>query len=74
MKNDVTLFMRADQVEAAWEIFNPVLERWSQTPPSDFPNYDAGTWGPSTANWLLAQQGHNWPMPTDLTNCGKAKD
>ena len=46
MKNDATLFMRADQVEAAWRLLMPVLDVWEAAPPSDFPNYAAGTWGP----------------------------
>jgi glucose-6-phosphate 1-dehydrogenase len=65
MKNDATLFMRADQVEAAWELLMPVLDVWAVTPPSDFPNYAAGTWGPEDAQGLLAH-GHSWPLPTEL--------
>lgn len=42
---DATLFMRADQVEAAWKILMPVINAWEAAPPTDFPNYDAGTEG-----------------------------
>jgi glucose-6-phosphate 1-dehydrogenase len=66
MKNDPTLFMRADQVEAAWRVLMPVLEVWKATPPGDFPNYAAGTWGPEAVQGLLAQQGHRWPLPAEL--------
>lgn len=66
MRNDTTLFMRADQVEAAWRLLTPVLEVWKATPPGDFPNYAAGTWGPEATQGLLAQQGHRWPLPTKL--------
>ena len=65
MKNDPTLFMRADQVEAAWQLLMPVLQAWQNTPPSDFPNYPAGTWGPEGAQALL-DYGHRWPLPTEL--------
>ncbi len=65
MKSDATLFMRADQVEAAWQLLGPVLEVWSATPPSDFPNYAAGSWGPVGAQELL-EAGHHWPLPTEL--------
>ena len=65
MKNDATLFMRADQVEAAWRLLMPVLEVWAVAPPSDFPNYAAGTWGPEDTQGLLAH-GHSWPLPTEL--------
>jgi len=66
MKNDATLFMRADQVEAAWRLLMPVLDVWAVAPPSDFPNYAAGTWGPEAAQGLLAEQGHSWPLPMEL--------
>ncbi len=65
MKGDATLFMRADQVEAAWQSVMPVLEEWEAALPSDFPNYAAGTWGPEDAQRLLSQ-GHSWPSPTEL--------
>ncbi|MEO6568058.1 MAG: glucose-6-phosphate dehydrogenase [Opitutaceae bacterium] len=65
MKNDATLFMRADQIEAAWRLLTPVLDVWSATPPSDFPNYAAGTWGPEAAQDLL-EPGHHWPVPIEL--------
>ena len=66
MKNDATLFMRADQIEAAWRLLMPVLDVWAVAPPSDFPNYAAGTWGPEAAQGLLARQGHYWPLPMEL--------
>jgi glucose-6-phosphate 1-dehydrogenase len=72
MKSDATLFMRADQVEAAWRLLMPVLEVWAVAPPGDFPNYAAGTWGPQDAQGLLAQ-GHSWPLPTELVRQRKKK-
>jgi glucose-6-phosphate 1-dehydrogenase len=69
MRGDATLFMRADQVEAAWAILMPILEVWSTSPPSDFPNYAAGTWGPEVAEVLIASDGHGWLLPTILTEC-----
>jgi glucose-6-phosphate 1-dehydrogenase len=67
INNDATLFMRADQVEAAWRLLMPVLDAWKANPPNDFPNYAAGTWGPAATQGLLIQQGHSWPAPVDLT-------
>jgi glucose-6-phosphate 1-dehydrogenase len=72
MKGDATLFMRADQVEAAWQWLMPILEAWQATLPSDFPNYAAGTWGPEDAQRLLAQ-GHSWPQPTLLVDQVRTK-
>ena len=57
---DATLFQRADQVEAAWALVQPVLEGWANTTPRHFPNYAAGSEGPSAANDLLARDGRSW--------------
>jgi glucose-6-phosphate 1-dehydrogenase len=59
---DATLFMRADQVEAAWSVVMPVLEAWESIPPIDFPDYAAGTWGPEAAQRLVAENG-GWLQP-----------
>ena len=52
---DQTLFVRADEVEASWRLFAPVLERRPTVRP-----YAAGTWGPESAAALLAGSGHRW--------------
>jgi len=49
MQNDATLFMRADQIEAAWQLLMPVLDVWTNSPARNFPNYTAGSWGPKAA-------------------------
>jgi len=72
INNDATLFMRADQVEAAWRLLMPVLDAWKATPPRDFPNYASGTWGPDATQSLLVQQGHTWPAPVELLSVGRA--
>jgi glucose-6-phosphate 1-dehydrogenase len=64
--NDQTLFMRADQVEAAWQILMPILSFWTDNPPDDFPNYSSGTWGPEEAEGLIATGDHHWLLPTKL--------
>ena len=65
MLGDATLFMRADQVEAAWRIVTPVLEHWERTPPPNFPNYAAGTWGPQEAEAMLTHYGDDWKIPSE---------
>jgi glucose-6-phosphate 1-dehydrogenase len=57
---DPTLFQRADQVEAAWGVVEPVLRGWADSTPRHFPNYAAGSEGPSAANDLLARDGRSW--------------
>jgi glucose-6-phosphate 1-dehydrogenase len=68
MRGDATLFMRADQVEAAWSVVDPVLQAW-QSEPADFPSYAAGTWGPEAATSFVAREGTSWLLPT-LTDGG----
>jgi glucose-6-phosphate 1-dehydrogenase len=63
LRGDATLFMRADQVEAAWSVMTPVLDVWGSAPPIDFPNYQAGTWGPEAAEVLIARDGRSWLQP-----------
>src|SRR5450759_745851 len=57
---DATLFMRADQVEAAWSILMPIIEAWDADTTTGFPNYPVGTQGPEDAEALIARDGHNW--------------
>ncbi len=59
---DGTLFARGDEVLASWRLLSPVLERWQEAPASNFPNYQAGTWGPKEADELLAREGHKWRL------------
>ncbi len=66
MRGDATLFMRADQTEAAWSVITPILDVWESVRPTDYPNYQAGTWGPEGAEILTAQDGHSWVAPTFL--------
>jgi glucose-6-phosphate 1-dehydrogenase len=70
MEGDATLFMRADQVEAAWEVVMPIIEVWKERVPTDFPNYSPDSWGPEDAEALIARDGHNW---ITLTPKRKAK-
>ncbi len=60
MIGDSTLFSRTDLVEAAWRIAQPILDHWATTTPADFPNYDAGTWGPKSAFGLIESDGRKW--------------
>jgi glucose-6-phosphate 1-dehydrogenase len=69
ISNNATLFMRADQVEAAWKVLMPVLEAWKSSPATDFPNYSAGSWGPESAQELHSGHGPGWPR--SITWAGK---
>jgi glucose-6-phosphate 1-dehydrogenase len=60
MTGDATLFQRADNIEAGWRVVQPVLDVWGSAPPNDFPNYAAGSQGPSSADELLSKEGCEW--------------
>ncbi|HEY6062365.1 MAG TPA: glucose-6-phosphate dehydrogenase [Chitinophagaceae bacterium] len=63
-----TLFMRADQVEAAWKVIMPIVNAWQNRLPVDFPNYAPGSWGPEDAEALIAKDGHHWTTLPSETN------
>jgi glucose-6-phosphate 1-dehydrogenase len=63
MLGDMALFHRADLVEASWRIATPILDVWATLPARDFPNYEAGKWGPTAADELLARDGRRWVNP-----------
>jgi glucose-6-phosphate 1-dehydrogenase len=60
MLGDQTLFMRGDQVEAAWELIMPILNAWQTKKSLSFPNYAADSWGPEIAEALIARDGFHW--------------
>ncbi len=55
IRGNQTLFMRRDEVEAAWKWIDPILEAWSSTAEQPKP-YAAGTWGPSASFSLLGDR------------------
>jgi glucose-6-phosphate 1-dehydrogenase len=60
MLGDGTLFAHRDGVEATWALMTPILQYWAKNPIKDFPNYAAGTWGPSTGDALMESDGRKW--------------
>jgi glucose-6-phosphate 1-dehydrogenase len=63
MLGDQTLFARQDEVELCWQLLGPILARWTEGPPPDFPNYASGTWGPEAARKLPVEEGRSWRSP-----------
>jgi len=60
MLGDQTLFMRGDQVEEGWALIMPILHAWIQKKSLTFPNYSADSWGPESAEALIARDGFTW--------------
>ncbi len=62
MLGDPTLFARRDEVEAAWQLMQPILDAWGDLPVPVYP-YEAGAWGPSKADALIRRDGREWRRP-----------
>jgi glucose-6-phosphate 1-dehydrogenase len=61
MTGDASLFTRADEVETAWGIIDPIIHAWDAgKQPLAF--YEPGSWGPKEADELLARDGRSWSM------------
>src|SRR5688572_7100842 len=59
MLGDSTLYARRDMVERGWEIVAPILDAWKKAA-SDFPNYEAGSWGPRASFELIERDKREW--------------
>ena len=55
------LFPRHEEVELSWKILDPVIEYWSEHGKPD--TYPAGTWGPESAETMLARDDRAWRRP-----------
>jgi glucose-6-phosphate 1-dehydrogenase len=59
LRGQLTLFMRGDELEAAWEWVEPILDYWEEDDSVPIP-YSAGTWGPAAASALIGRDGLQW--------------
>ncbi|MDE3952923.1 glucose-6-phosphate dehydrogenase [Glaesserella parasuis] len=64
MKGDATLFARTDAVHACWKFVQPILDYKAER--GRIYEYEAGTWGPSEADKLIAKHGEVWRKPSGL--------
>ena len=61
MLGDQTLFTRADEVEEAWRVVTPIVTAWdSPADPASIPQYEAGTWEPTEAEFMINRDGRQW--------------
>ncbi len=61
LTGDQTLFVHADETEASWRLYTPLVEQKRPVSP-----YASGAWGPAEADQLLARDGHSWHGPVDV--------
>lgn len=62
IRGNSTLFVRSDEVEAAWEWVDAIVDGWRAASQRAAP-YTAGSWGPSDAIALMARDGRSWRDP-----------
>ena len=62
IRGDATLYARRDMTERGWEIVMPILET-AKRKNEDFPNYEAGSWGPARAFEFIEKEGREWRRP-----------
>jgi glucose-6-phosphate 1-dehydrogenase len=65
MQGDASLFARADEIELAWGIVDPLLADWARPNAPPPAVYEPGSWGPDEADELLKRDGRAW-----LLGCG----
>jgi glucose-6-phosphate 1-dehydrogenase len=69
VQGDASLFARADEIEMAWSLIDPVLERWEGPTAPPLHRYEPGSWGPDAANDFLKQSKRVWHY-----GCGEHRD
>jgi glucose-6-phosphate 1-dehydrogenase len=60
LQGDASLFARSDEVEAAWQIIDPILAAWSAPDAPPLHAYSRGEWGPEASNRWMADHGREW--------------
>ncbi len=60
LRGQLTLFMRRDELYAAWEWIEPIVQAWHDAGDAPKP-YTAGTWGPAASSALLGRDDSSWP-------------
>jgi glucose-6-phosphate 1-dehydrogenase len=73
MRGNQTLFMRRDEVEAAWRWVDPILAAWSTAGDAPRP-YTAGTWGPAASVALIERSGRTWYDEGSFDDATEAAD
>jgi glucose-6-phosphate 1-dehydrogenase len=60
LEGDASLFARADEVEAAWAICDPILLEWERSDKPPLYIYEPSMWGPEESTEWMAAQGRQW--------------
>src|SRR5262249_26770723 len=59
-QGDASLFARADEVELAWGIVDPIIAAWQERKQPDLEIYEPAVWGPLSGSKWMERQGRQW--------------
>ena len=62
LSGDASLFTRSDEIELAWTLIDSVHNLWKMPDAPPVETYAKGTWGPESADVLLANDGFDWTL------------
>ena len=65
LEGDASLFTRSDAIELSWRLIDPVLHGWEGPDSPELVIYRPGSWGPRSADELLARSGKKWRVMLD---------
>jgi glucose-6-phosphate 1-dehydrogenase len=60
IQGDASLFARADEVETAWGLIDPIIQAWDSAHATPLAVYAPNSWGPAEADSLLSRDGRQW--------------
>jgi glucose-6-phosphate 1-dehydrogenase len=60
VKGNLTLFMRRDELDAAWSWIDPIREGWEKYDDEGPKSYVAGSWGPAASTAMIGRDGYAW--------------
>ncbi len=67
LQGEPTHYATGEMLETSWSLLAPILDAWAATVPADWPNYEAGTWGPVEGDALFGpdgrEKGRAWRRP-----------
>jgi glucose-6-phosphate 1-dehydrogenase len=69
LEGDASLFARADEVEAAWAICDPILKEWQASDQPELHVYEPGFWGPTEGTEWMSAQGREWFDTCPVLKC-----
>lgn len=62
LNSDPSLFIRSDEIEAAWTLVDPVIQAWDADEGAPMQRYERMSWGPEASHQLIERDGFSWQL------------